>query len=212
MVDSGASSNVMPLKVCEKLNVKPEPSDIHIIQLDRTRVKVIGELKNVLIRMSANPKVHQTIDIIVVDIPDNYGMLLSRDWSTMLNGYFATDWSHLWLPYNGKMNQIRIDRERYMKHVVTDLNDPNEPVMFNNSILGNYSYETFFGNFTVETSSLVESNTQSGILHCTQIVEPNCNIIDQTNSSSDVQPNIVSRDRLEMLVNSTNPTKTKKKI
>jgi hypothetical protein len=69
MVDSGASSNVMPLKVCEKLNVKPEESDIQIIQLDRTRVKVIGELKNVLIRMSSNPKVHQTIDIIVVDIP-----------------------------------------------------------------------------------------------------------------------------------------------
>jgi tetrahydromethanopterin S-methyltransferase subunit F len=52
---------------------------------------VVGELKKVLIRMSANPKVHQTIDIIVVDIPDNYGMLLSRDWSAMLNGYFATD-------------------------------------------------------------------------------------------------------------------------
>jgi hypothetical protein len=77
MVDSGASSNVMPLKFCEKLNVKPEPSNIQIIQLDRTKVKVIGELKKVLIRMSANPKVHQTIDIIVVDIPDNYGMLLS---------------------------------------------------------------------------------------------------------------------------------------
>jgi hypothetical protein len=148
MVDSGASSNVMPLKVCEKLNVKPETSDIQIIQLDRTRVKVIGELKNVLIRMYANPKIHQTIDIIVVDIPDNYGMLLSRDWSVMLNGYFAIDWSHLWLPFNGKLNQIIIDREIYMKHVVTDLNDPNEPMMFNNSILGNYSYDTFFGNYT----------------------------------------------------------------
>jgi hypothetical protein len=72
MVDSRASSNVMPLKVCENINVKPEESDIQIIQLDRSRVKVIGELKNVLIRLSSNPKVHQTIDIIVVDIPDTY--------------------------------------------------------------------------------------------------------------------------------------------
>jgi hypothetical protein len=30
MVDSGASSNVMPLKVCEKLNIKPEPSNIRL--------------------------------------------------------------------------------------------------------------------------------------------------------------------------------------
>jgi hypothetical protein len=111
MMDSGASSNVMPLKVCEKLNVKPEQSDIQIIQLDRTRVKVIDELKNVLIRMSSNPKIHQTIDIIVVDILDTYGMLLSRDWSATLKGYFATNWSHLWLPYNDKPNQIRVDRE-----------------------------------------------------------------------------------------------------
>jgi hypothetical protein len=103
-------------------------------------------------------------------------MLLRRDWSAMLKGYFSTDWSHLWLPYNGKPNQIRVDRERYMKHVVTDLNDPNEPVMFNHSILGNYSYDSFFGNHTTEISPHAESNTQSEILHCTQIVEPHCNI------------------------------------
>jgi len=111
--------------------------------------------------MSVNPKGHQTIDIIVVDIPKNYGICLSRYWSAMLNGYFDTDWSHLWLPYNGKMNQIRVDRERYMKHFFTNLNDPNEPVMYNNLILGNYSYETFFGNFIAETSSLAESNTRT---------------------------------------------------
>jgi hypothetical protein len=77
MVDSRASSNVMPLKVCEYINVRPEQYDIQIIQLDTTRVKVIEELKNVLIKMFVDPKVNQTIDIIVVDIPDNYGMLLS---------------------------------------------------------------------------------------------------------------------------------------
>jgi hypothetical protein len=91
MVDSGDYSNVIPLKVCEKLNVKPEAYDIRIIQLDITQVKVIGELKNVLIRISSNPKIHQTIDIIVVDIPNNYDMLLSKDWFVMLNGYFVVD-------------------------------------------------------------------------------------------------------------------------
>jgi hypothetical protein len=106
MVDSGASSNFMPLKVCEKLNAKLEESDIQIIKLDRSSVKVIGELKNVWIRLASNPKVHQTIDITVVDIPDTDGFLLSRDWSAMLTRYFANDWSDLWMPYNGKPNQI----------------------------------------------------------------------------------------------------------
>jgi hypothetical protein len=81
MVDFGASSNVMPLSICPKINAEVKPSDLKIIQLDRTNVKVIGELKNVLIRLSSNPKVHQIIDIIIVDILEVYGMFLSRDWS-----------------------------------------------------------------------------------------------------------------------------------
>jgi len=91
MVYSSSFSNVIPLKVCEKLNIKIEKYDIQIIHLDMTRVKVIGELKNILNGMSFNPKIHQTIDIIVLDIPDTYGMLLSRDRSSILKGYFSME-------------------------------------------------------------------------------------------------------------------------
>jgi hypothetical protein len=79
MVDLGASSNVMPWSVCQKINAEVEPSNFKIIQLDRTSVKVVGELRNVLIRLLSNPKVHQVIDIIVVDILEVYGLFLRRD-------------------------------------------------------------------------------------------------------------------------------------
>lgn len=98
-----------------------------------------------LICLSSNSKVHQTIDIIVVDIPEAYRVILSRDWSAKLNGYFATDWSHRWLPYKGQPNKVKVEHEHYMKHMVTDLNDTNEPVMFSNSMLGNFCFDTFFG-------------------------------------------------------------------
>jgi len=75
MVESRASSNVMPFNICEKLDVKPEDSFIQIIWLDKKRVKVTRELNNFLIRLSSNPKVHQTIDIVVVDIPNTYGII-----------------------------------------------------------------------------------------------------------------------------------------
>jgi hypothetical protein len=58
MVYSGASSNVMPWSICQNINSEVQPSNLKIIQLDRTNVKVIGELKNVLVRLSSNPKVH----------------------------------------------------------------------------------------------------------------------------------------------------------
>jgi hypothetical protein len=43
---------------------------------------------------------------------------------------------------------IRIDRERYLKHTVTDLETPNEPSSMNLLILGNYSCESHFKNFS----------------------------------------------------------------
>ena len=81
MVDSGASSNVMPFSVCQKLNVDPKKSNIQIVRLDQSKVRVLGEMRNVLIILSVDSHVHQTIDILVVDIPEAYGLLLSRDWS-----------------------------------------------------------------------------------------------------------------------------------
>ena len=95
LVDSRASSNVMPLSVCKKINGQPTPSASQIIQLDRTTVKVAGEMKNVLIRLATDERVCQYIDIMVVDIPKAYGLILSRDWYEKLNGYFEIDWSHL---------------------------------------------------------------------------------------------------------------------
>jgi ribonuclease HI/transposase InsO family protein len=168
MVDSGASSNVMPWSVCQKINAEVEPSSLKIIQLDRTDVKVMGELKNVLIRLSSNPKVHQFIDIIVVDIPEVYGMFLSRDWSEQLHGYFATDWSHLWLPENGKPNKIRVNRERYLKFTVTDLNDPNEPYTPPANSPEAQGVDTYFGNFTAEVSPISDPQRQSEIKAFTQ--------------------------------------------
>ena len=110
MIDLGASSNVTPLSVCRKLNETWESFPIQIVHLDRYKVKVVGRLRNVLLRLSIDPRIHRTIDIVIADIPENYGMWLSRDWSKKLKGYFATDWTHLWLPLNGKPNKLKISR------------------------------------------------------------------------------------------------------
>jgi hypothetical protein len=53
----------------KKLNAVMLKSHKHIIQLEKTQVKFIGELKDVMIRMAMHPKLVQVINIIVVDIP-----------------------------------------------------------------------------------------------------------------------------------------------
>jgi hypothetical protein len=150
VVDFGASSNVMPLSVFQKINTDVQPSNLKHIQLDRTNVRVISELKNVLVRLSSNSKVHQIIDIIFVDIPEVYGFFLSRDWSEQLHGYFSIDWSHLWLPEDGQPNKVRINCECYLKHTVTDLNDANKPFTTSTNLFEMQGMNTFFGNFMTE--------------------------------------------------------------
>ena len=91
LVDSGTSANVIPLLVWKRINGQPKPSNGKIIQLDRTTVKVVGEMEDVLICLSADERVCQFIDIMVADIHEDYGLILSRDWSVKLDGCFATD-------------------------------------------------------------------------------------------------------------------------
>jgi len=112
----------------------------------------LEELKDVLIKLSSISKVFQIIDIIVSYISNAYGLILSRYWSEKLHGYLSIDWSHLWIPYNGKPNQILVNREKHMKHNVTDLDRENEPMDFANIIVGNYSIDSYFGNFNAQAS------------------------------------------------------------
>jgi len=69
LVYSDASTIIMPLSICKKLNIQLERTNAKIIQLDRFQVPVVGELKKVIIRLSSNSRVHQCIDTVVVDIP-----------------------------------------------------------------------------------------------------------------------------------------------
>ena len=193
LVYSGDSSNVMLYSFCKNLNVKPQVFKKKIIQLDRSHVKVIRDLKDVLIRLSLNSKVYQTIDVIVVDIPEAYGAILSRYWSAKLNGYFTTHWYHLWLPYKGHSNKIKVECERYMKHTINDLNDLNEPVMLSNSSMGNFCFDTFFWELEAELYPLADSHNQYELLHSTQIAKHNYTIVDScTKVDSSDYTNVVS--------------------
>ena len=75
----------MPYAVAKRLHALPEKTRTRIMQLDRKNVKVIVELKDVLIQMAAKPQYTQVIDIVVVDIPEAYGMLVSKTEWIFLN-------------------------------------------------------------------------------------------------------------------------------
>ena len=56
-----------------------------------------------------------------------------------------------------------------MKHMVTKLDDSNEPVLFTDTIMGNYLVDYFFGNLEAETSLVQDSEQQYEVFHFTQV-------------------------------------------
>ena len=138
-------------------------------------------MKNVLIWLFADERVCQFIDIMVVDIPEAYGLILSRDSLEKLNGYFATDWPHLWFPYKNCQNHIKVLREPHMKHNVTQLEGKNEPMYFSYSILGKYFIELEPGNYQAEEASS-ESDKQSDLLQFSRTDKIDCNIVNLVSS------------------------------
>ena len=135
---------------------------------------MIGEMEDVIIRLSADERVCQYIDIVVADILDAYGLVLIRDWLARLEGYFASDWSHMWFPYKGCQNQKKVLREPQMKYNVTQLEGKNEPIKF---VLGNYFIELEPGNYQAkETSSI--SDIQPDLLQFSRVDKIDCNIVD----------------------------------
>ena len=73
----------------------------------------------------------------------------------MLDGYFTSDWSHMWLPHKESPNQIKILREPQMKHNVTQLEGKNEPV---NYVLGNYFNELELRNYQAKEASNISDS------------------------------------------------------
>lgn len=65
--------------------------------------------------------------------------------------------------------------------MVTSLNDMNEIVMFSISILGNFFFDTLFGELESYLSSFADSDMQYELLHSTHIAETNCTLVDSSN-------------------------------
>ena len=86
--------------------------------------------------------------------------------------------------------------------MVTNLNDPNEMIMFSRSTLGNFCFDTFFEELEDELSHTTNSNKQSKLLHSNQIVKLNYTLVDHSNDAS-----IVSSSCKLLNSSFTNPCK-----
>ena len=84
MLDSGASHNLMPKSLMEKLNLDVTRPYKDLFSFDSTQVKCLGLIKDMCVTLVQYPAKSILMDIVVVDIPPKYGMLLPRSWGAKL--------------------------------------------------------------------------------------------------------------------------------
>jgi hypothetical protein len=102
MLDSGASHNLMPKAVMEKLGLEVTRPYKYLHSFDSSKVKCIGLIKDLCITLVQIPSKSMVMDVVVANIPPKYGMLLSRSWGAKLKGTLQLDMSYATVPVFGQ--------------------------------------------------------------------------------------------------------------
>ena len=84
MLDSGASTNVIPLSVMRHLGLNIHKTYRNVCGIYSNSMEVHGLIKDMVVKLVSSLDISTIVDIVVVDIPATYGMLLSRTFSTCL--------------------------------------------------------------------------------------------------------------------------------
>ena len=127
MFDSGASHNLMPKSVMERLNLDITRPYKDLFSFDSSQVKCLGLIKDLCVSLVQYPNKTILMDVVVADIPPKYGMLLSRSWGAKLQGSLQLDMSYATISVFGQPK--RLYRETLMKYMVSSEEKPqNFPV------------------------------------------------------------------------------------
>jgi hypothetical protein len=135
MLDSRASHNIMPKVVMDQLGLDITRPYKDIFSFDSRKVKCLGLIKYLVVSLSQIPAKNMVMDVVVVDIPSKFGMLLSRSWATKLKGNLQMDMSYTTIPIFGQ--DKRLYKEVFLKYMDSNKAQPN-----NHPI---YSMETEIG-------------------------------------------------------------------
>jgi hypothetical protein len=128
LMDSGASHNLMPKTIMEELRMEVTKAYHDLYSFDSRRVQCLGVIKDLVVTLFQIPMKSVVMDIVVVDVPPKFGMLLSRSWIKNLGGTLQMDLTYATIPmFIGEHR--RLYREAQLAYIISDEADPtNHPI------------------------------------------------------------------------------------
>jgi hypothetical protein len=136
LMDSGASHNLMPKTVMDELGLEITKTYHDLYSFDSRKVKCLGVIKDLVVTLFQLPMKSVVMDIVVVDVPPKFGMLLSRSWIKILGGTLQMDLSYATILVFGGEHR-RLYREAQLAYIISDEENPtNHPIFALDTDLG----------------------------------------------------------------------------
>jgi len=118
----------MPKVIMEQIGLDIMRLYHDLYSFDLKRVKSIGMIKVLVVYLTQLPMNIIMMDIVVEDIPINFGMLLSSSRVSKLGGTMQMDMAYATIPVFGGETR-RLYRESRMEYMVSNKNSPkNHPI------------------------------------------------------------------------------------
>lgn len=109
LVDFEVATTVMPKVVCDVMGLPMTRTSTEVLQLDSTPIKIVGVIKDIVLKIHKCPSVIITQEVMVVELPPLFGLCLSREFITKVGGYLAMDYTHYLIPCGNK--RVRLNNE-----------------------------------------------------------------------------------------------------
>jgi hypothetical protein len=136
LMDLGASHNLMPKTVMEELGLEVTRSYHDLYSFDSKKVQCLGVIKDLVVTLFQLPMKSVFMDIVVVDVPPKFGMLLSRYWVKRLGGTLQMDLTYATIPVFGGEHR-RLYKEAQLAYIISDEANPtNHPIFALDTDLG----------------------------------------------------------------------------
>ena len=78
------------------------------------------------------------MDILMIDVPDRWGMLLSRKWAATLGGWIQMDWTYATIPAS-EDSWVKLRNEKEKKYHVENPKKPLNEYVYNTDDIGTYT-------------------------------------------------------------------------
>lgn len=88
----------MPLRGLRQLEIDITRECKNLGGFDSKSIPIYGFIKDVKISLAAKKDISILMDIVVIDVPNAWGMLLSRKWFASIGGQLQMDLSYATIP------------------------------------------------------------------------------------------------------------------